>query len=111
MNHKDLIAIKKIISEIEMAQKFIGNLSVEEFTNNEIVARAVALTVINIGELVKVTSDETRTASSNIPWKAAARFRDIAAHHYQSIDMAVLYNTVKDDFPPFKAQLEKLIAE
>ena len=81
----------------------------EQFLQNEMLMRAVSMTVINIGELVKNLTDETRMQHPNIPWKAIAGFRDIAAHKYQTLRMEDVYETVAADFPALKEQIEALL--
>ncbi len=71
--------------------------------------RAIGMTVINIGELVKNLTDETRMQYPHIPWKAIAGFRDIAAHKYQTLRMEDVYETVAADFPALKEQIEELM--
>ena len=71
--------------------------------------RAVAMTVINIGELVKNVSDELRTEQKQVPWKAIAGMRDIAAHKYQTLRMEDVYNTVKIDFPDLQKKLTTIL--
>ena len=63
MNHRDYIVIKKIIDEINVAQRLIQGYSLSEFEADERTKRAICMTVINIGELVKVITDETREAN------------------------------------------------
>lgn len=69
MNHRDEQLIKKIVQEIEIASSMMRGKSLEDFTNDEMLKRAVCMTVINIGELVKNVTDETRQKNSQIPWK------------------------------------------
>ena len=81
----------------------------EEFISDEKLKRAVSMTVINIGELIKNITDDTRKEYPDIPWKAIAGMRDIAAHKYQTLRMEDVYHTAHTDFPVLKEQLEKLI--
>ncbi len=67
------------------------------------------MTVINIGELVKTITDETRLEYQNILWKAIAGMRDIAAHKYQTLRMEDVYNTVMIDLPYLRMQLRDII--
>lgn len=53
MQHRDYIILKKVLSEISVAFDMLGNASMEEFLDDEKLKRAVAMTVINIGELIK----------------------------------------------------------
>lgn len=71
--------------------------------------RAVGMTVINIGELIKNVSQETRKQYPQIPWRAVAGMRDMAAHKYQMLRMEDGYYTAKEDFPALKADLEMIL--
>lgn len=109
MWHRDEIIIRKTISEINIGCDLLGTSTLEEFTDDEKLKRAVSMTVINIGELIKNITDDTRKTYPHIPWKAIAGMRDIAAHKYQTLRMEDVYNTVRIDFPVLKKQLEELI--
>lgn len=111
MNHRDLITIQKIIKEIKFANEFIAGMALEEFLQDEKTKRAICMTVINIGELVKNVTGVTREKYVEIQWKEAAGFRDIAAHKYQTLNMNDVYKTVKEDFPFFQCQLEEVLKQ
>ena len=96
MERRDRIILQKVGSEIDIAQKMMGGCTLEQFRENEMLMRAVGMTVINIGELVKNLTEETRLAYPQIPWKAIAGFRDIAAHKYQTLRMEDVYETVEN---------------
>lgn len=109
MERRDRIILQKVLSEIEIAQQMMDGCSLEQFKQNEMLMRAVGMTVINIGELVKNLTDETRLANPHIPWKAIAGFRDIAAHKYQTLRMEDVYETVEADFPSLKEQIKEIL--
>jgi len=109
MERRDEIILKKVIAEISVAEKMMGSCSFSEFDDNEMLKRAVCMTVINIGELVKNLSEECRKHDRTIPWKAIAGFRDIATHKYQTLRMEDVYETVMTDFPELKINIEKML--
>ena len=109
MKHRDYIVVKKIVEEIDTASSLMGDETVEQFQNDEKTKRAICMTVINVGELVKTITDDTRLKYKELPWKVAAGFRDIAAHKYQTLNMGDVYKTVKDDFPIFRKQLTEIL--
>lgn len=109
MSRRDLIILGKILSEINVAFEMLGDAGPDAFLSDEKLKRAVGMTVINIGELVKNISEETRLAHREIPWKAIAGMRDIAAHKYQTLRMEDVYNTVTIDFPDLKKQIKEII--
>ncbi len=73
--------------------------------------RAIGMTVINIGELVKTITEETRLQYPAVPWKAIAGMRDIAAHKYQTLRMEDVYYTVQRDFPELKDSISRILEE
>ena len=109
MEHRDQIILQKVLSEIDIAQKMMNDCSLEQFLENEMLMRAVGMTVINIGELVKNLTEETRLNYPHIPWKDMAGFRDIAAHKYQTLHMEDVYETVITDFPLLKKQINEIL--
>ena len=111
MQRRDYIIIKKILNEIDIAFQLLGDADIDEFLTDEKIKRAVCMTVINVGELVKNITDETRIQYNHVPWKAIAGMRDIAAHKYQTLRMEDVYNTVQMDFPPFRDALLKMIED
>jgi len=109
MQHKDIIVLKKIIAEIDIGLSLICNSDLSSFMESELLKRATAMTTINVGELIKSVSEEVKLQHHDIPWKAAAGLRDLAAHKYQTLRMEDVYNTVKDDFPTLKTQLQEIL--
>lgn len=99
MERRDKIVLRKILSEIEIAEKMIAGHSLQKFLADELLKRAACMTVINIGELVKNLSPNCRMAYPAVPWREIAGFRDIAAHKYQTLRMEDVFETIQVDFP------------
>lgn len=109
MQRRDEVILKKIIVEIDIGEEMMGITGVDEFLEDEKLKRAISMTVINIGELIKSITEETRKLHPEIPWKATAGMRDIAAYKYQILRMEDVYYTVKQDFPILKEQLGTIL--
>ena len=111
MQHRDFVVLTKITNEIDLALKMMDDTDFEQFNGNEILKRAVCMTVINIGELVKSLSAEFRLQHTSVPWKEIAGFRDIAAHKYQTLHMDDVFKTVTEDFPELKSNISGLMPD
>ena len=111
MERRDVIILQKVISEISVAKHMLNGASFEQFESNEMLKRAICMTVINIGELVKNLSEDCKRQEPLIPWKAIAGFRDIAAHKYQTLRMEDVFETVTVDFPVLERQLRRMVKE
>lgn len=109
MNGKNEQVLQKMLSEIAIASSLMDGIDLDSFLADEMRKRAVCMTVINIGELVKNLDNDFRTKNAQVPWKAIAGFRDVAAHKYQTLRMEDVYATVSDDFPALKEMLENII--
>lgn len=109
MKRSDNVILRKIYSEVNVAFSMLGNTSLKEFLKDEKLKRATAMTLINIGELVKALPLETRHKYPDVEWKPIAGMRDIAAHQYQTLRMEDVYNTLTMDLPKLKDQLENII--
>lgn len=111
MQHRDAVILNKIISEIDLAEQLLGDTGLEDFMSNELLKRALCMTVINIGELVKGLTLDFRAQHSAVPWKRIAGFRDIAAHKYATLNMSDVYNSIKYDFPELKSHILDFLSE
>ena len=111
MEHREKIILEKVLSEIEIAGKIIGNCSLPEFLSDELRKRAACMTVINIGELVKNLPADFRMAYPAVPWKEIAGFRDIAAHKYQTLRMEDVFETITVDFPALYQDIKDILIQ
>ena len=111
MQHSDRIILQKILNAIDVAEKILGDISQENFLKDEHMKLSMAMSVIRVGELVKNLNFEVRKENPQIPWRDIAGFRDVAAHKYDIIDMKELYDTVKNEFPELRMQIEKILEE
>ena len=81
MQRRDEIILKKIIMEINIGEEMMGITGMDEFLEDEKLKRAISMTVINIGELIKSITEETRKLHPEVPWKAAAGMRAVSYTH------------------------------
>ncbi|MBQ7655289.1 MAG: DUF86 domain-containing protein [Clostridia bacterium] len=71
----------------------------ERFLTSHTYRNAVAMCILQIGELVKQLSDGFVKEYPGIPWKMMARTRDQYAHHYGNMDFSMLWDTATQDIP------------
>ena len=111
LNHRDEIILEKVLSEANVAADMMKGCSLAEFLDNEMLKRAVCMTVINVGELVKNLTEDCRLSHPEVAWKNIAGFRDIAAHKYQTLRREDVYETTVTDFPDLQLKITKILAE
>lgn len=73
--------------------------SKERFLSSHIHQNAVAMCILQIGELTKQLSSDFTTQHRMIPWNLMAKTRDLYAHHYGVIDFEMVWDTAVNDLP------------
>ena len=111
MRMRDRQILEKISSEIIVLDDLIDGMSLNGFLTDERTVRAVSMTLINIGELVKNLTDELKESHREIPWRAIAGMRDVTAHRYQTLKKEDVFSTCTEDVPAFREQIRALLSE
>lgn len=105
------IYIKDIIENMEIAEKFLRNMSFEKFAKDKKTAYAIIRCTEIIGEATKHIPDDIRKKYPEIPWKMMAGMRDKVIHEYFGIALEVIWKTVKEEIPKVKPLVKKVLKE
>ena len=54
---------------------------------------------------------EFREDYPKVAWRDAAKFRDVVAHKYETLNLKDVYKTLTEDFPELKSQIEKILED
>ena len=108
MDRRNMQIIKKIKFEINVIIKIVDGIDYDFFSSDEKTKRAVCMTFINIGELVKNLTDDFREKHSHVRWRDIAGLRDIAAHRYQTLRTEDIWETIKQDIPILYEQISAI---
>lgn len=68
----------------------------DTFCSNPTYRNAIALCLLQIGELVKKLSQDFLDIHSGIPWRAIRGMRNVVAHEYGNIDVETLWETAEN---------------
>jgi uncharacterized protein with HEPN domain len=98
-----------ILIAARRARRFLEDLTWEEFVDSELHQDAVMRPLAIIGEAARQVSQETRDAHPELPWPQMAGMRNRLIHEYFRVDLATVWETVKNDLPPLIAVLEHLV--
>jgi uncharacterized protein with HEPN domain len=109
---RDISVLTHIVRYCDEINDAITNhdLTLEKVSSDHVYKNALAMSILQIGELVNVLSQSFRSEHDDIPWREIKRMRDKAAHHYGAFDVGTLWETVNEDIPPLKAYCESCIA-
>lgn len=90
--------IVKYCNDIAATQAFFG-ASFETFRDNAIYRNAIAMCILQIGELSGYLTDRFKETYSGVPWRNIKGMRNIMAHKYGDIDVNIIWEAIKDDVP------------
>jgi uncharacterized protein with HEPN domain len=75
------------------------NKSLPDFVADGSLHDGIILQLIVVGESSKNLTETTKKHFKTIAWRDMARLRDLAAHHYHSLDLLKIWNIATDDVP------------
>lgn len=91
--------IQKIKTDLEFIVSHMSNVGKEEFYKNDILLDSMMFRMIQISENCKNLTDEYKLSRPEVPWGSMAGMRNRIVHDYGSVDLEIVYDTLKDDIP------------
>ena len=101
----DLYFAKKAIEQIEVIEKYIDNVSYEEFLGDIELLDAIMFRLIQLIENVKNISEQFKSEHRNIPWGNIIGFRNGIVHEYGETNYEIVYQTITNDLLSLKEVL------
>ena len=101
----DLYFAKKAIEQIEVIEKYIDNISFQEFVGDIELLDAIMFRIIQLIENVKNISEQFKSKHPNIPWGKIIGFRNGIVHEYGETNYEIVYQTITNDLSPLKEVL------
>jgi uncharacterized protein with HEPN domain len=100
--------LEHVLDDAQDAIKFADEAGcIDVFSSNKMIYKAVIMSILNIGELVKHLPQEYKAAHTEIPWKSISGMRDIAAHGYHTMNYKIVWDVVTNYLPNLVDFIEK----
>jgi len=117
MKHPERVEdyLEHIAQAIERATGYVQRFdSVEALQKDQQVQDAVIRNIEIIGEAasrIQKQAPEFVTAHPELPWIEMRGMRNKMIHNYFDVSLTVVWNTIKDNLPPLKQQIDDLLTE
>lgn len=100
-----------ILDAVNDAESFVKDMSFEQFAKDKKTLNAVVRSLEIIGEAAKNIPSDVRERYGKLPWKKMTGMRDKVIHAYFGVNTKTLWNTVKNDLPPLKQLVQKMLTD
>jgi len=95
-----------ICDAVAKAKQFVAGMTYEQFAADEKTAFAVVRALEIVGEAARKIPESTQAQYPHVPWREMMGMRNILIHDYFGVNLHVVWNTVQNDLPPMKPQIE-----
>jgi uncharacterized protein with HEPN domain len=92
-------------------ESFVDDMTYEKFIKDRKTLNAVVRSIEIIGEASKNIPETMKTEYKELPWKQMTGVRDKLIHAYFGIDTETLWKAVKENIPPLKKAIQKILKE
>ncbi|MCI5774120.1 MAG: DUF86 domain-containing protein [Erysipelotrichaceae bacterium] len=91
--------VNKMKKNVLFITSHMDNVSLEELQANEILLDSMLFRMIQISECAKKLSEDYKDRHKEVPWYALSGMRNRIVHDYGTVDLTIIYYTLKDDIP------------
>ncbi len=102
---RDLHILEHIVDYCKQIYQTVSRFgdSYEIFQSDAIYRNAVALCILQIGELVGNLTEDFRDQHAAIPWQRIKKMRNIVVHHYGTVDSEITWETIQISIPELES--------
>ena len=101
----DFYYVKRLLKSIEITSRYLEGKSIDDLNNDGFLCDAIENRFTKIAEDASNLSKDFKKKLSSIPWGAISSIRNRVCHDYDVVDFAILYKTIKVNFPSFRRNL------
>jgi len=103
--------LQDILDAVNDIESFVESMTYEEFIKDRKTLNAVVRSFEIIGEASKNIPEAMKAKYKELPWKQMTGMRDKLIHAYFGVDVETLWKAVKDDIPPLKKAIQKMLKD
>ena len=108
---RDRGRLEHMLTAIENVEEFTKNISLEEFLKSKVLFFAVVKNIEIVGEATYMLTKEYKQSHTSVPWLVIEKMRHVLVHGYYTVSPEKVWETVQNDLPILKKQIEFLLTE
>lgn len=112
MNVRDKNILTHILAYCDQISEATARFGRDQavFAKDQVYQNAVAMCLMQIGELSGHLSDDFRSSHPSQPWRQIKSLRNIIAHNYGAVDAETAWEIVETDIPSLRAFCESVLS-
>ena len=99
-----------ILTSISRIEDYAKDFSLDTFAKDQKTIDAVVRNLEIIGEAARNIPEDYKEEHSHLPWGEMMSMRNKVIHEYFGVDINILWQTIQEDLPKLKDQLNDLIS-
>lgn len=111
MNEQDEVRLRHMLDAAREVQTFVADRTRDDLDDNQMLVRALSMSIGIIGEAASQVSQEFRAANTDIPWPQIIGMRNRIIHAYFEVNLDILWETAADSIPALIVQLDGILSE
>jgi uncharacterized protein with HEPN domain len=105
------LRIEDMIEAIQRIERHSAGLTAEQFREDQKTLDAVVRNIEVVGEAAGHLDDEVTSLRPAVPWSEVRAMRNVLLHEYFGVDAAIVWETVVQDLPVLRHELEELLKQ
>jgi len=110
-NPRDIALLMDIVTAAQRIITFTEGMDKASFEEDARTHLAVQHQIMVMGEAAKRLSPALQHEISEVPWSAVARMRDRLIHGYDTVDLEVIWDTVRQRIPSLLETIRGRLAD
>ncbi|MFT3784790.1 MAG: DUF86 domain-containing protein [Tepidisphaeraceae bacterium] len=99
-----------MLDSVEAILRYSRGITAGRFGSDEVLRDAILMRLVAIGEAAANLPEAFIERTPRIPWRSVIGMRNVIAHAYSSVNLAVVWTTVKDHLPDLRKKLRDLLS-
>jgi uncharacterized protein with HEPN domain len=105
----DRLRLLDILGAADSLRDFTHGKTRENLSADPLLLSAVLHQLYVIGEAAAHVSADIKAGHPGVPWKVIYGFRNYIAHEYFSLDVDIVWQTVVQDVPELRSQINQIL--
>jgi uncharacterized protein with HEPN domain len=102
------LLVEDRLDALRKIDSYISGMDYPAFLQDPKTVDAVVRNLEVLGEAARQIPDQFAAGHPDVPWRQITGLRNRIVHDYFGLDLAIIWQIIRNDLPPLKSTLEKI---